>query len=93
MRGHADAFAARADYIERYRHGYAFHPVHAIMATYPLKRLAHVGRVIVAGAADPAVPAHLGFEATATVEEAVALARRAHGPDCSLALIRQPATL
>jgi hypothetical protein len=93
MRSHADAFATRADYIERYRHGFAFHPVHAIMAIYPLRRLKHVGRIIVAGAEDPAVPGHLGFEATATVEEAIALAETVHGPDCSLALIRQPATL
>jgi hypothetical protein len=93
MQTHADAFAARPDYIERYRHAFAFHPVHAIMAVYPLKRLAHVARVIVAGAEDPAVPRHLGFEASATVEEAIALAEKAHGPGCAIAWIRQPSTL
>ena len=93
MHVHADAFATRPDYIERYRHAFAFHPVHAIMAVYPLKRLQLVGRVIVAGAEDPAVPRHLGFEATPTVEEAIALAEKTHGSGCSLAVIRQPATL
>lgn len=90
MRNHADDYARRADYIDAYRHRYAFHPVHAIMAVYPLKRLQHVGRVIVAGAEDPAVPRHLGFEAAASVEKAVALAERHHGRDCAIACIAQP---
>ncbi|HZA20080.1 MAG TPA: lactate racemase domain-containing protein, partial [Actinomycetota bacterium] len=55
-------FARREDYIERYRHGFGFHPVHGIMALYPLKRLRHAGRVIVAQALDPSIPAHCGFE-------------------------------
>ena len=49
-------FARRDDYIEKYRFANAFHPVHATMALYPLKRMRHAGRVIVAGAVDPAVP-------------------------------------
>lgn len=92
MREHADAFAARADYVERYRHAFAFHPVHAIMAVYPLKRLAHVGRVIVVGPDDPAVPRHLGFEPAASVEAAVARAERVHGRDCVIAYVKQPAS-
>jgi lactate racemase len=91
MARHADRFAGRADYIEKYRGGYGFHPVHAIMAIYPLKRLARVGRVIVAGAEDPAVPRHLGFESSGSVEEAVARAEAIHGRDCAIACIRQPA--
>ncbi len=79
-----DEFAARADYIQRYRQGYAFHPVHGILATHPLKRLRHAGRVFVAGAEDPAVPRHVGFIPTATVEEAIAEAERIHGSDCSI---------
>ncbi|MGB6836377.1 MAG: lactate racemase domain-containing protein [Dehalococcoidia bacterium] len=79
-----DEFATRSDYIERYRRGYAFHPVHGILATHPLKRLRHAGRVFVAGAEDPAVPRHVGFIPTSTVEEAVAEAERIHGADCSI---------
>ena len=82
-------FATRADYIERYRNGYAFHPVHAILATHPLKRLRHAGRVFVAGAQDAAVPERVGFIATPTVEDAIAEAERIHGRDCSIVCIEQ----
>ena len=84
-----DEFASRADYIERYRNGYAFHPVHGILATHPLKRLRHAARVFVAGAKDPAVPRHVGFIPTASVEEAIAEAERIHGRDCSIVCIKQ----
>jgi hypothetical protein len=93
MHEHADALAARADYVDKYRHAFAFHPVHGIMATYPLKRLGHIGRVIVAGPEDPAVPRHLGFEVAATVEDAVARAEAIHGAGSAIAWVRQPATL
>ncbi len=86
----ADDYAARPEYIEAYRSGFGFHPVHAIMAVYPLKRLQHLGRVIVAGARDPAVPRHLGFETAASVEEAVSRAESIHGSDCAIAYIAQP---
>ncbi len=82
-----DAFATRADYIEQYRNAVAFHPVHAILAVHPLKRLRHAGRVYVAGAVDPALPAHLGFEPAASVEEALAAAEAIQGRDCSVACI------
>ena len=84
-----DEYAGHAGFIERYRFGVAYHPVHAILATHPLKRLKHAGRVLVAGAADPAVPRHLGFIPTATVEEAIAEAERIHGRDCSIVCIQQ----
>jgi len=84
-----DEFATRADYIERYRQGYAYHPIHAILATHPLKRLRHAGRVFVAGPLDPAVPRHLGFIPTRTVEDAVAEAERIHGRHCSIVCVKQ----
>jgi lactate racemase len=65
------SFAGRADLIEKYRHANSFHPVHGVMALYPLKRLRHAARVIVAGADDPSVPAHLGFETAGTVDGAL----------------------
>jgi hypothetical protein len=91
MRRHADDYARRPDYVEAYRARFGFHPVHAIFAVYPLKRLGHVGRVIVAGPRDPAVPRHLGFDVAATVEEAIAMAEQAHGSGASIAYIKQPA--
>ncbi len=86
-RRYEDEFVHSPAYIERYRFGVAFHPVHAILATHPLKRLKHAARVYVAGALDPAVPAHLGFIATPTVEAAVAEARKLHGPDATVVCI------
>lgn len=86
----ADDYARRPEYVEAYRRGYAFHPVHAIMALYPLKRLQHLGRVIVAAPRDPAVPRHLGFETASSVEEAVARAEAAHGRECAIAHVQQP---
>ena len=91
MHRFADDYARRPDYIEAYRERFGFHPVHGILAVYPLKRLNHVGRVIVVGALDPAVPRHLGFEVAASVEEAVARAETIHGRDCALAHVLQPA--
>ncbi len=84
-----EEFAARADYIELYRNRFAFHPIHAILATHPLKRLKHAGRVFVAGAEDPKVPEHVGFISTATVEDAIAEAERIHGRDCSIVCVEQ----
>jgi Lactate racemase N-terminal domain len=90
MRRYADDYARRADYVDAYRRHFGFHPVHAIFAVYPLKRLSHVGRVIVAAPSDPAIPRHLGFEVAGSVEEAVARAERIHGPDCAIAHVKQP---
>ncbi len=85
-----DEFASRADYIAQYRHGVAFHPVHGILATHPLKRLKHAGRIFVAGADDPQVPRHVGFIPTKTVEEALSEALKVHGPDATIACVRNP---
>jgi lactate racemase len=82
--------AARQDYLERYRTGFGFHPTHPIMALYPLKRLRHAGRVIVAGAEEPAVVRHAGFEPADSVEDALAMAAEEHGPDPSVAVVRYP---
>jgi hypothetical protein len=84
-------FARHAAHVEAYRHRFAFHPIHGILATHPLKRLRHVGRVIVAGPRDPHVPRHLGWEVAADVEEAVARARAAHGPGATIGFVEQPA--
>lgn len=89
-RDHAERFATHPGYIEKYRHEYAFHPIHAILAAYPLRRLQQVGKVIVAGIQEPAVARHLGFEAAKTVEEAVAMAEATHGKNCSVGYVEQP---
>ncbi len=84
MRRFETEFVTNARYIDQYRNGVAFHPVHAILATHPLRRLKHASRVIVAGADDPRVPEHVGFVSSPTVEAALALAQDSHGDDCSI---------
>ena len=91
-REYAERYAHDAPLVEKYRHEHAFHPVHAILACYPLKRLAQIGEVIVAGAESPDVVRHLGFMPVATVEEALALAAKRHGADYSLACLEQVPT-
>ena len=85
-----EEFATHASYIDQYRNGVAFHPVHGILATHPLKRMKHAARVYVAGAEDPAVPEHVGFIPAPTVEEAIAEAERIHGKDASIVSVRNP---
>jgi lactate racemase len=84
-------FARHPQHIDAYRHRFAFHPIHGILATHPLKRLRRVGQVIVAGARDPHVPRHLGFEVAAGVEEAVAQARARHGRGATIGVVEQAA--
>ena len=82
--------ARREDYIHKYRHEHAFHPVHGTMALYPLKRLRHAGRVIVAGPDDPSIPGHCGFDAAPDVETAIAMATETHGNGASVAFVEYP---
>jgi hypothetical protein len=87
MRRWGDEFASHAAYIERYRKAVAFHPVHAVLATHPLRRLRHASRVIVAGAEDAAVPGRFGFDHAPTVAEALRLAEDEHGAECSVVCV------
>lgn len=66
-------FATRDDYIEKYRHSFGFHGSHGVMALYPLKRLRHASRVIVAGPEDDRLPAHAGFEWAPDVASALSM--------------------
>ena len=86
-------FARREEYIDAYRNNYGFHGVHGIMACFPLKRLKHASRIFVAGAEDPSVPRHVGFESFATVEDAVAEAKAVHGPGATFAAVQYPAAM
>jgi len=83
-------YATRSDYIDRYRFGFGFHPVHAIMALFPLKRLRHAGRVFVAGAENPRLVEHAGFIPLDTVETALGAALEIHGRDAEIALVPYP---
>ena len=82
--------AGRGDYIAKYRFENAFHPVHAVMALYPLKRLRHAARVIVAGAEDPRIPQHCGFDSAPTIETALEMARDGTGKNARVAMVEYP---
>src|SRR5262245_1568120 len=86
----AEDYARRPDYVDAYRHRHAFHPIHGILALHPLKRLRHVGQVIVAAPVDAHVPRHLGFEVAPSVEDAVGRARERHGRGATIAYVEQP---
>jgi len=86
-----DTFARHPEHVDAYRRRFAFHPIHGILATHPLKRLKNVGRVIVAGAHDAHVPRHLGFEVASSVEDAIARARTIHGPGATIGVVEQAA--
>jgi hypothetical protein len=88
-----EEYSRRADYIEKYRFGNGFHPVHGIMATFPLKRLQHAGRVYVAHAEEPELVEHLGFIPTPTVDDAIDRARGSRGRTARVALVQYPMAL
>jgi len=88
---YTDKYISHEQFIDKYRHHYAFHPVHGILATHPLKRLKHAGQVIVAGIEDLNTAHHLGFDAADTVEQALELAREKQGPSATVAYAQHPA--
>ena len=90
LRRHADDLATRPAYLEAYRHGHGFHGVHPLMGLFPLTRLRHAARIFIAGIEDPKLAEHAGFEATASVEEAIERARALHGADAKVTLVRYP---
>jgi hypothetical protein len=82
---HAEEFAARPEYVERYRTGYGFHGSHPlILYGQGAYQLRHLSRVFLAGAEEPEVARRLGFEPFPSVEEAIAEAERTLGADCSI---------
>jgi len=65
--------------------------MHGLMTTYPLKRLRHASRVFVAGAENPGLIQHLGFEPAGSAEQAIEKAQAIHGKDASIAFVKYPA--
>lgn len=89
-REYSDHYLNHEELLNKYRNEYAFHPVHALLATHPLRRLKHIGQVYVAGIEDPEVARHIGYEPAESVEAALAMARERHGADAAIAYIEQP---
>ena len=82
-------FAHRPEYIYKYRFCYAYHPVHALFVLYNYYiTKEYVGKVFVAGAQDPWIIRHMGFESTKTVQDAICKAEELVGKDCSISYMR-----
>jgi nickel-dependent lactate racemase len=90
MERYEDEFQSRKDYIAKYRFEYSFHPLHGLMATYPLKRLRHAERIFVAGIENPEIAKHLDFIPTKSFEDALEEAISIHGKDAVIACIQYP---
>ncbi len=84
-------FAARPEYIDRYRFGNAFHGVHPFYVWYwAAIALKHLGRIIVVGAVDPAIPQRMGFETADSLERALGMAADSLGRGFSLTHLSVP---
>jgi len=82
---YAEEYAHRPEFVHKYRYGFGFHGVHPlILWGQGAYGLLYLGKVFMAGAKDPEAARLLGFEAFATVEEAIAEAERLFGKDCSI---------
>lgn len=82
-----EEFANRADYLYKYRFCNSFHPTHGLMACYPLRRMKHIGRVMVAAPKEPELIKHAGFIPAPSVEDAIKKAEDIHGKDCAIAYV------
>ncbi len=90
MAKYESRFVTNRDYIALYRYKFSFHPVHGLMATYPLKRLRHAEEVFVAGIENPSLAEHLGFKPAESVEEAVCMAKEMQGRDAEVVCVMYP---
>ncbi len=84
-------FARNPTYLHMYRYGHAYHGVHPFYMWYwgePGRR--HLGRIIAAGCEQPEVAARLGWEAAATLDEALAMALGTLGSSASVTYLHLP---
>jgi hypothetical protein len=86
---HEKKFAQNAGYIQMYRTGKGYHPVHPFYMWYWGENgRQHIGRVIIVGADNTWVPKVLGYETARTMEEALRMARETAPPDPEIACFR-----
>lgn len=82
-------FANNAGYVQMYRTGKGYHPVHPFYMWYWGENgRQHVGRVILVGADNEYVPHVLGYETARTMEEALRMARETAPPNPDIACLR-----
>ncbi|MHA1803192.1 MAG: hypothetical protein ACTSU4_01520, partial [Promethearchaeota archaeon] len=73
-------------YLKLYKENFAYHGTHApIIYYWGVLGLLNVSKIIVAGAKNQKVITTLGYQATKNLDEAIKLAKKMKGNDCSMA--------
>ncbi len=88
---YVEEFAHRPEFIHGYRYGHAYHGAHPFFmwnSTGIPRR--YLSRIFFAGVKDADVARRLGFEAFATVEEAIQAAEAELGRTASITLLQRP---
>ncbi|RPJ60336.1 MAG: DUF2088 domain-containing protein [Acidobacteria bacterium] len=76
IQDHEPEFASNEQYIEQYRHGYAFHGVHPFHAWYwAIQGMEYLSRIIVVGAQDKHVAERIGWDTASSLREAIEKAK------------------
>jgi hypothetical protein len=89
-----EEFARNPEYIRMYREGNAYHGVHPFYMWYWGENgRAHLGKVIVVGADNERVPAILGWDSAASMNEALEMAESHIGRRPSISLMHFPPIL
>lgn len=84
-------FAHDPEYIEMYRHGYAYHGVHPFYMWYWGENgRAHCGKVIVVGAEDEKAAHVMGWDCASSMEEAIEMAHSHVGRAPSITHVHIP---
>lgn len=84
-------FAGNPAYVEMYRRGHAYHPVHPFYMWYWGENgRQHLGRVIVVGADNEYIPKLFGWETAPTMDEALYRARGGEARSLDVTLLHVP---
>ena len=85
MDRYGETFAGRQDYIEKYRHGGAFHPYHgfSMMSCGHIAKM-HTSAIYIVGAKEPGWARGMGLQTCAVFEEALADAKKIVGEHPSI---------
>jgi len=75
-----EEFIYRPDYLEKYRHGHAYHPVHPFWLFYECQYMMdHASKIIFAGAENPDAVRRMGCTAARDFDEAWKMAEKVVG--------------
>ncbi len=86
-----EEFSKNPSYIELYRKGHAYHPVHPFYMWYWGEAgRQHRGRVIIVGADNEYIPKLLGYETARTFADALEMAKDTHGNSPEITCMKVP---